>query len=204
MTDPMKTPPSRVRRVLLQLLSYFLRGVFLFLPAIVTLYVLRLILQWLDSIIPLHIPGLGILIIITIFILLGYIASHWIGPSVWGPIEERIRKIPFIGFIYGSIRELIDSSQQKNRFDKPVLIRIQDTPPMYQIGFLTQTAPLPQEDLVAVYVPYALSFMGELRLVPREVIRPLSVKGADALRFAMSGGFIPLESVEETLSASVP
>ncbi len=186
---------SRIKRLLLLLSSYFLRGVFVFLPAIVTLYVLRVILQWLDSIIPLDIPGLGILILVIVFILLGYLATHWIGPSVWEPIEERIRKIPFIGFIYGSIREVIDNSRQKNRFDKPVLIRIQDSPPMYQVGFLTHTQPIPGENLVAVYVPYALSFMGELRLVPPNVVKTLPAKGADALRFAMSGGFISLESL---------
>jgi uncharacterized membrane protein len=191
------TTPSRTKRILLQLLSYLLRGIFLFLPAIVTLYVLRIILQWLDSIIPLDIPGLGILILTIIFILLGYIATHWIGPTVWQPIEERIRKIPFVGFIYGSVREIIDNSQQKNRFDKPVLIRIQENPPMYQVGFLTHAKPLPDQSLVAVYVPYALSFMGELRLVPKETIQPLPAKGADALRFAMSGGFIPLESLPD-------
>jgi uncharacterized membrane protein len=174
-----------------------LRGVFLFLPAVVTIYVLRILLEWLDSIIPLEIPGLGILILVTIFILLGYLATHWIGPSVWQPIEERIRKIPFIGFIYGSVREIIDNSQQKNRFDKPVLIRVQDNPPMYQIGFLTNSAPIAGENLVAVYIPYALSFMGELRLVPHEAIRVLPAKGADALRFAMSGGFISMESLPE-------
>jgi uncharacterized membrane protein len=192
-----KTPPSRPKRLFLQLLSYFLRGVFLFLPAVVTIYVLRILLEWLDSIIPLEIPGLGILILVTVFILLGYLATHWIGPSVWQPIEERIRKIPFIGFIYGSVREIIDNSQQKNRFDKPVLIRVQDNPPMYQIGFLTNSAPIPGENLVAVYIPYALSFMGELRLVPHDAIRVLPAKGADALRFAMSGGFISLESLPE-------
>ncbi len=195
-----KTSPTR--RIFLQLLSYFLKGVFLFLPAIVTLYILRIILQWLDSIIPLNIPGLGILILITVFILLGYIATHWIGPSVWEPIEERIRKIPFIGFIYGSIREVIDNSRQKHRFDKPVLIKVQDTPPMYQVGFLTHTEPIPGEDLVAVYVPYALSFMGELRLVPRHSIKALPAKGADALRFAMSGGFVSLESLSENSTSS--
>ncbi len=197
------TTRSRAKRTLLQLFSYFLRGVFLFLPAIVTLYVLRIILEWLDSIIPIPIPGLGMLILVVIFILLGYIATHWIGPSVWEPIEERIRKIPFIGFIYGSIREIIDNSQQKNRFDKPVLIKIQEAPPMYQVGFLTHNAPIPTEDLVAVYVPYALSFMGELRLVPRDAIQPLPAKGADALRFAMSGGFIPLESLSDKPSSSL-
>jgi len=188
---------SRIKRIFLQLFSYFLKGVFLFLPAIVTLYVLRIILQWLDSIIPLDIPGLGILILIIVFILLGYIATHWIGPSVWEPIEERIRKIPFIGFIYGSIREVIDNSRQKNRFDRPVLVRVQDAPPIYQVGFLTHPEPIPGENLVAVYIPYALSFMGELRLVPRDIIKGLPAKGADALRFAMSGGFISLESLSD-------
>ncbi len=189
----MKTA-SPARRLLLELFSYFLRGLFFFLPAFGTAYVLWVLLRWLDSLVPLDIPGLGLLALIIGFIILGYLATHWIGPTVWAPFEARIRKIPFVGFIYGSIRELIDNSQQKNRFDKPVLIRIANDPPAYQIGFLTNTQPLPGQNLVAVYVPYALSFMGELRLVPREAIEPLPTKGADTLRFAMSGGFIPLES----------
>ena len=178
------------------LLRYLLRGVFLFLPAIATLHLLWLLLKWLDGIIPTGIPGIGIIVLLLGLTLLGYIGTHWLGPTLIAAIEERIRKIPFIGFIYSSVRELVESSRRSFRFDRPVLVQINPQVPLYQIGFLTHDAPLPDQPLVAVYIPYAFGFMGDLVLVPASQVQPLALKASDTLRFIIAGGLIPLHNSE--------
>lgn len=178
------------------LLRYLLRGVFLFLPAIATFYLLWLLLKWLDSIIPTGIPGIGIVLLLLGLTVLGYIGTHWLGPTLIAAIEERIRKIPFIGFIYSSVRELVESSRRSFRFDRPVLVQVNPQVPLYQIGFLTHDAPLPDQPLAAVYLPYAFGFMGDLVLVPASQIQPLALKASDTLRFIIAGGLIPLRNNE--------
>ncbi|GIV23944.1 MAG: membrane protein [Bacteroidia bacterium] len=188
---------SRPKLLFALLFRYFLRGVFLFLPALATLYILWVLLRWLDNIIPTGFPGLGSLILIVGLTLLGYLSTHWIGPSLINFIENRIRKIPFIGFIYSSIRDLIENSRRSVRFDRPVLVRLHPQSETYQLGFLTHENPLPPLPLVAVYLPYALSFMGQLVFVPRDQIQEIPMKGAEALRFVISGGLVtPTESAD--------
>ncbi|MCS7188175.1 MAG: DUF502 domain-containing protein [Bacteroidia bacterium] len=179
-----------LRKLIGLFVRYFIRGVILFLPAIVTFYLLWFLLDAIDSILPVGFPGLGILLLIVGLTVLGYISTHWLGPTLIAGVEERIRKIPLIGFIYASIRELIDDSRRSFRFDRPVLVQPDPTVPVYHIGFLTHTCPLPNKPLVAVYLPYSFSFMGNLLLVSPEQVSELGMKSADALRFVVAGGLI--------------
>lgn len=182
---------STLRRTLRILFGYFLRGVFLFLPALATVYVIWLILTWLDNILPTGLPGLGILLLVMGLTVLGYIGTHWLGPTLIASVEERIRKIPFIGFLYSSVRELVDTSRRSYRFDHPVLFRPNPHTSTYQIGFLTHEEPIPGQDLVAVFVPFAFAALtGEVVFVPRDQVIPLQMRGADALRLVISGAFV--------------
>jgi len=53
-----------------------------------------------------------------------------------------------------------------------------------------------QEDLsdldikekVAVYFPHSYNFSGELFIVPRELVRPVDIPSAEAMKFIVSGG----------------
>ncbi|MCS7298010.1 MAG: DUF502 domain-containing protein [Bacteroidia bacterium] len=179
------------RQTVRLLFTYFLRGVFLFLPGLATGYVLWLILEWLDNILPTGLPGLGILLLLVGITVLGYIGTHWLGPTLIASVEERIRKIPLIGFLYGSVRELVDTSRRSYRFEQPVLFRRYPHAEAYQIGFLTHDQPLPNQELVAVFVPFAFAALtGEVLFIPRQEIIPLEMRGIEALRLVISGGFV--------------
>ncbi|MCS6790363.1 MAG: DUF502 domain-containing protein [Bacteroidia bacterium] len=173
-----------------------MRGLFLFLPALATIYVLWVILRWLDNILPTDLPGLGILLLITALTVLGYIGTHWLGPTLIASVEERIKKIPVVGFIYSSVRELVEGSKRANKFDRPVLVRLEPEG-VYQIGFITHENPPVPHDLIAVYTPYAFSFMGNVVFVPKNRVEPLSMKAAEALRFVLSGAIISAESSDD-------
>ncbi|MEN3040076.1 MAG: DUF502 domain-containing protein [Bacteroidia bacterium] len=177
------------------LATYFLRGVFFFLPALATVYVISLVLRWLDNILPTNFPGLGIFLLVVGLTVLGYISTHWIGPTLLSSIEERIRKIPFIGFFYSSVRELVDTSRRSYRFDYPVLFKPDPNSPVYQIGFLTNERPIPGHDVVAVFAPFAFSALtGKIFLVPKSEVIFLDMRGTDALKLILSGGFVTGQS----------
>lgn len=181
----------RMRELAQNLLRYFVRGIFLFLPALATMYVLWFILRWLDGILPVGMPGLGILLLILGLTILGYIGTHWLGPTLIASVEERIRKVPLIGFLYSSVRELVNTSQRSYRFDRPVLFRPNPQVEVYQIGFLTHEAPLPGHNLVAIFVPFAFAALtGDVVFVPKDQVIPLEMRGIDALRLVISGAFV--------------
>ena len=51
-----------------QLLRYFFQGLLYVAPIGLTLYMIIALFQWLDSLIPLNIPGLGFLIIVSFMV----------------------------------------------------------------------------------------------------------------------------------------
>ncbi|MCS7153538.1 MAG: DUF502 domain-containing protein [Bacteroidia bacterium] len=184
-----------LRQALRVLIGYFLRGVFLFLPALATVYVLWLILDWLDNILPIGLPGLGILLLLVSITVLGYIGTHWLGPTLIASMEARIQKIPFIGFLYGTVRELVNTSRRSYRFEQPVLFRLNPHTQIYRIGFLTHESPLPGYDFVAVFAPFSFATLtGETLFLPRELVIPLPMRGVDALRLVLSGAFVTGQS----------
>lgn len=62
--------------IISRLFSYFIRGLLLVAPIFVTIYILVFAFKWIDGLIPIEIPGIGMLIILTSVTLLGYIATN--------------------------------------------------------------------------------------------------------------------------------
>ena len=59
-------------------------------PFCITIYIISICLIWLDSLIKLKIPGLGMIIILVIITFLGYIGSTLLIKSLFDLIEKII------------------------------------------------------------------------------------------------------------------
>lgn len=171
------------------LISYFIRGLILFLPGFVTIYLLWQLIQILDDVIPIRIPGLGLLTLLGGITLLGYISTKVLRAR-FARVEKQIQKLPVIGFIYSSLRQLTNSllRKQKNTLGKPVLV--QTSPIVYKIGFLTGENLASEKNLVTVYLPHSYAFSGELVLVEKEKVQELTLSSAEAFRYVVSAGVI--------------
>jgi uncharacterized membrane protein len=60
------------------------------------------------------------------------------------------------------------------------------------LGFVTREdlEALGLVDHVAVYLPQAVSFSGNLLLVPKELVTPLEIANAELMAFVVSGGVV--------------
>ena len=186
------------------LLSYFLKGLLLIVPFFLTGYIISIALNWMDSIIKIKIPGLGMAIVLVAITLFGYFGSTLLVKSLFEGTEKLIIKIPFISSIYTSLKELISAFVgNKKKFDKPVLITIDRERKIHRIGFITQLEldllNLPEN--VAVYVPNSYSFSGDLYIVPKDSITTLeNVSATEVMKFVISGGVTALQNnIEEEI-----
>jgi uncharacterized membrane protein len=150
-----------------------------------------LIQTWLEKLIGIHIPGLGLLAILLVITLLGYIGQSVIFIPVRRFAGKMIEKTPLLNLIYSSIRDLLNAFVGKEKkFNKPVLVKVNTISELEKIGFLTQ------EDLrdldiigkVAVYFPHSYNFSGELFIVPAEHVKPINMTPTEAMKFIVSGG----------------
>lgn len=179
-------------------LNYFLQGLLIVGPIAVTIYILFMVFNYVDTIIPFElvlpfrIPGLGLLLIILLISIVGYLGSSYAINPFMAVIEKGIERAPLVKLIYSSIKDLIAAFVgEKKRFNHPVLVTINKEAGIQRIGFITQNdlsdIGLPNEK-VAVYFPFSYSFAGELLIVPKENIAMINASGTEMMKFVISGG----------------
>jgi uncharacterized membrane protein len=174
-----------------RILYYFLRGLVILVPLALTVYIIIVTLAWIDSLVPVNFPGLGLIIVTSLIIAIGWLASSFIAQPVFDLLEDLIMEVPLISLIYSSIKDLLSAFVgDKKKFNQPVLVEMEPGSNLFKMGFLTQEdmSIVGQPGLVAVYLPHSYNFSGNFYLVPKERVTLLSLPSADIMKFIVSGG----------------
>jgi len=191
------------RKTYRKLLKFFIQGVLVLAPVTITGYLLYLLFDKVDSILRpyVNIPGLGFAILITFVILVGWISSNFLMGSMLGLFDHWLEKTPGIKFLYSSIKDFFEAfAGEKKKFDKAVLINaFSDN--VWIIGFLTDNEMKKFEmgaDHVAVYVPQAYNFAGQLFILPRNKVKKIQhITSGEAMKYAVTGGVVRFDEDEE-------
>jgi uncharacterized membrane protein len=181
-------------------IRYFVQGLLLTAPIVITLAVMRWVVMRVDGFLGLAVPGAGIVVAFSLVTAVGYLSSNVIGRRAFAMLEHAFGKMPVVKILYGSLRDLLEAFVgEKKRFDRPVLVDLDGRGALHALGFLTSEAALDQslEGLVSVYLPQSYNFAGNLLLVPRERVRPVDVDSAELMSFVMSGGVTALHHHDE-------
>lgn len=170
---------------------YFFSGTIFIVPLVATAYFIFISFRWLDSLLSLPYPGLGLAIILVAITGFGYLTTNYAFKTMADWFDHGMNKIPLVKLIYSAVKDLLGAFVgDKKKFNKPVLVRINKDNNLYQIGFITQSdlSDLGIEDMVVVYFPHSYAFSGYHYFVPKENIKPLNVSGPAAMKFIVSGG----------------
>jgi len=182
-----------------RLLRYFFQGLIFAAPTAVTVYIIYIVLKYIDgfiqkfltAVLPFKIPGLGIIILIALITLVGFVGQSIIFRPFQLIFDRLMRKAPLVKVLYTSIRDLLSAFVGKEKkFNKPVLVRVNLISDLEKMGFITteDLSELGIKEKVAVYFPHSYNFSGEMFIVPKENIRPLNISSAEAMKFIVSGG----------------
>jgi uncharacterized membrane protein len=179
---------------------YFLNGLLVILPLAGTVYLLSYAYQlingwgvaWLFRAIPQqwHFPGMGLLAIVLLVMVVGFIAQFWITKKFLALLEWIIGKIPLVKGLYGTLKDTILSflGDQKS-FDTVVLVPLGGS---MRLGFLTvKEARFTTEDgqeYLGVYFPQSLQFAGDLHWYKKEDVQVLDMHVDEALQLIVSAG----------------
>jgi uncharacterized membrane protein len=169
---------------------YLVRGCLVAAPLGLTVYIVYLTLKTIDGLLPIPVPGLGLLITIALLTLIGFLTSNVVGRGVVELLDQVLQRVPLVKLVYTSIKDLIGAFVgDKKSFTHPCALRI-DNGPLKLLGFVTRDA-LPMLGLpghVAVYLPQSYNFAGNLVIAPSEHIERLDVHSAELMTFIVSGG----------------
>ena len=183
----------------------FINGLFAILPIVVTIYVLYLVISFLDNIlggfveliIGKSIPGVGLVASIGLIIFMGFIVTNYLGSKLVKLGEKLLEKIPIISNIYFGVKQIINafSIQGKEMFNKVVLVEY-PRKGTYALGFITgeckgEVQDRTSAELINVFIPTTPNpTSGMLILVPNEEIIYLDMSVEEGLKLIVSAGIV--------------
>ncbi len=184
-----------------KLLNYFVQGIIILAPISITIYILYVILKFVDDLVPIHIPGLGILIVLAVVTLTGILASTFIGRPVIAYFNKLLNKAHLLKTVINSIKDLLGAFVgKKKKFNEPVLVMMNKESGIEQMGFVTckelSMIGIPGKK-IGVYLPFSFTFTGYMFVVPSENVTPLNISSTDAIKFIISGGVIEGDKLME-------
>lgn len=194
-------------KFLAALRGYFLTGILVTAPVALSLYIVWSILMWIDEtvgqIVPLHltdnhyIPGLGVIVAVSFFILVGFLARNYIGLLLLRFSNYIMERLPIVRTVYGTLKQVFEMvmGQQAQAFREVVLVEYPQ-PGHYVLGFLTGTtegeiqAQL-QKDLVNVVIPMTPNPTSAfLMFIEREKIKHLHMSVDEGIKMLISCGML--------------
>lgn len=192
--------------------QYFLQGLLIMAPVLVTFYVIFVVVSSIDSLIPFFTIkdasgnvrvqnyGLGFLVVILFVCIIGYFSYFFISNKIILFFDKMMQRLPGLKHIYSTTREFFEAfAGEKKKFTKNVLVNIDETD-VWRIGFITKEdmSEFDLIDYVAVYIPSSYSVAGNVVIVPKSRIKYFpQLNSTQFMKFAVSGGITSLEEEEK-------
>ena len=191
--------------------KYLITGLLIWIPLIITIWVLKVIFDALDQSLLLlpaelrtenwlgtHIPGLGAILTVLVVLLTGVFATNFFGARLVQLWHEVLHRIPVVNSIYSSVKQISDTlfSSSGEAFRKALLVQW-PREGMWTIAFMTGTpggevVKHVPPDCIAVYVPTTPNPTGGyFVIVPRKDVIELEMTVDQALKYIISMGVVP-------------
>jgi uncharacterized membrane protein len=191
-----------------KLLQYFLQGLLVLAPVLITFYILFSVVTSIDDLIPIFTVtdktgavkvqnyGLGFLIIILIIILIGYFSYFFISNRIIVFLDRLMQRLPGLKHIYSTTRDFFEAfAGDKKKFTHNVLANVDDND-VWRIGFVTKEdmEEFGLKDYVAVYIPMAYSVAGNVYVIPKNRVKEIThISSSQTMKFTVSGGVTSIE-----------
>lgn len=200
------------RGIFEKLRRFFLAGLLVVVPIMVTFLILRMLFRAVDGLLsPLmthlvgrEIPGVGLLATIVIVFLAGFFISSVFGSRLYSIGELLFIKTPLVRTLYGGAKQLMESMflPSGKAFKQVVLV---EYPRLgtWALGFVGGELNVNGKNLISVFVPHTPTpFTGVVVNYPPEEVLPLSISVEEGIKFVVSGGIVAPPSLRRPLEVS--
>lgn len=189
---------------------YLIAGLLVWIPIMVTLLVVRFVIQLLDSSLTLlparyqpqvllgwHFPGLGVIISLLVLLITGLIATNVLGNRLVSLGESLVHRIPLIRSIYTSVKQVMSTifAPGGQAFRKVLLVEY-PRKGLWSIAFQTGAVPDAMtkaigENAVTLFIPTTPNpTSGFLLVLPQDEVIELDMSIDDALKMIISLGVV--------------
>jgi len=180
--------------------NFTLQGLLFIAPLGLTLFILYNVLKFMDGLLQpyireifqINIPGIGVVAIILLLALLGFVGQTIIARPVKVTFAKLTERVPFLKLLHSAFKDVFTGFVGKEgKFNQPVLVKVNMVSELEKLGFLTQedVSNLGVEGAkVAVYFPHSYNWSGELFIVPAKDVRKIDGPPSEVMKFIISGG----------------
>ena len=190
--------------------KYFITGLLIWIPLVITAWVLSLIVRSMDQsllllpqaihpehLLGFYIPGIGALLTVIVVFLTGLVTANIVGQKLVRFWEAVLARIPVVKSIYYSVKQVSDTlfSGSGVAFRKVLLVRFPH-PESWSVAFHTghparDVADMLAEDHVAVFIPTTPSPVnGFFFFVKKKDVIELDMNVDEALKYIVSMGVV--------------
>ena len=191
--------------------KYLITGLLIWIPLVITAWVLKLIVDSLDQVLlllprefqtenwlGLHVPGMGVVMTLVIVLVTGLFATNLLGARLVHLWHDILHRIPVVNSIYSSVKQISDTlfSSSGQAFRKALLVQWPHQG-MWTIAFLTgrpgsDIASHLEGEHLSVYVPTTPNPTGGyFVIVARKDVIELDMSVDAALKYIISMGVVP-------------
>jgi len=196
---------------------YLIAGLLVWLPIVVTVLILKFLIDVVDrtllllpamlqpeTLIGFRIPGLGFLLSGVVLLVTGMVVTNLLGRNMVKVWESLLARIPVVRAIYSASKQLTETlfSGSGKSFRKVVLVRYPH-PGMWTLAFLTgdgmaEANRKTGRDLVNIFVPTTPNpTSGFFLMVPREDMIELDMPVDVGIKLILSAGAVSPEGRPE-------
>ncbi len=190
--------------------KYFITGLLVWIPLIITVWVLSLLNGWMDAsllLIPkayrpetllgFYVPGVGVVLTIALLFVTGLLTANLLGHRLVLLWESLLARIPVVKTIYGGVKQVSDTlfSGQGQAFRKALLVRYPHQG-SWAVAFQTgqpngEIAEILKEDHVSVFIPTTPNpTSGFFMIMPKKDVIELNMSVDAALKYIISMGVV--------------
>jgi len=170
---------------------YFLEGLLFLVPVAVTVYVFYVVFAKIDGLLNFPFPGAGVLATIALVTLIGFLASNFLTRGILGLFDGLLVRVPIVRLLYSTVKDLVSAFvSDRKTFDRPVLVSVSADDSVKVAGFMTRDCfeEWGCADYVAVYLPQSYNIAGNVVVVRRDRVTPITAESSDIMTFIVSGG----------------
>ena len=205
-----------------RLRNYFLAGILVTAPISITAYAAWIVVDYIDSFVtglipaqynpntylPFAIPGLGIVILVVVLTLVGFLTANFLGRLAGRIFERIVARLPVIRSFYSAVKQIFETvfSRQTQSFREVVLVEFPRAG-MWALGLVVgKSAPevqLKDDDLHSVFIPTMSFTSGYLVFMARKDMTTVDMSIEEALKMVVSGGIVmpPAKALSPTAAS---
>ena len=202
--DPKGQSPARKLR------NYLIGGLLIWIPIMITVWVVRFLMGILDTsllllppswrpeaVFGMYVPGVGVILSLLLLFLTGVLVKNLFGGQIVAGLETLVRRIPVVGSIYGGAKTFSETVlSDKGRSFKQVVMVEFPRPGVYSIGFITshelkELQAKTAQEVTCVFVPTTPNpTTGFLVMVPQKDVVHLDMTVDEAFKMLLTLGVV--------------